>query len=130
MRCTVTAGGDLAILVVEDDALLEQPAHELRDVVHGVRLALVVLEHPAAGGELHLGFLMWNRAAESLPACRVIEVQVGDDHVLDARGVDADARERLRRQPDTRRSRRAASARSNPVSTTTVRFACRSTHTK
>ena len=43
---------------------------------------------------------MWKPGAREIAQRPgVVVVQVGDDHVLDARRVDADARERLGRQP-------------------------------
>ena len=76
---------DLAVFPVECYPLLEQTMHEFRDMLRRVGAAFAVVEHPAPGGELHLGFLDMEPRARKVPERPgVVVVQMGDDHVLDA----------------------------------------------
>ena len=81
----------ISIAVVEDDALGEDVAHHADHVVDLERRLDLGVEHVAPGGEGHFTILQVKiRFRELVKIADVVVMKVGDDHVLDGFGVDAD----------------------------------------
>src|SRR4030088_228767 len=84
---------DLAIAVVESNPFAEDVADHHRDVLHRKRMSQRAEANAAPGGVAHLAVLqMKPRLGKAVEIAGVVEMQMGDDDVLDAVGVDAKAR--------------------------------------
>ncbi len=84
-------GRDLLGTVVEAHAAGEQPPHHAGDVVGHEAVAKVVVDHAAAGAELHLAVLdVECRVRKQVEIAGMVVVHVGDDYVLDLRRIDTE----------------------------------------
>ncbi len=85
------AGGEFVIAVVECGALGIDVADHLKDVFEIERRTQHAMTHRAAGGERHLAILkMKARQREAVEIAGVIVMEMGDNDVGDAFGIDAD----------------------------------------
>lgn len=76
---------------MEDGSLGIDVADHLEDVFEIERRAQLAMAHGAAGGEGHFTVLqMETRGGKAIEIAGMIVVEVGDDHVGDAIGLDAD----------------------------------------
>ncbi len=89
---------DLAVAVMKSDALVEDVAHHLRDVLGRKRMAQHAVTHAAPGGVAHLAVLqMKPRVGKAIEIAGVIVVQMRDHDIPDGVGIDAEARQRVDR---------------------------------
>ena len=73
-------------------------AHHQRDVLDRKRMPQHAVAHAAAGGVAHLAFLqMKPRIGKAVEIAGMIVMQMGDDDVLDAVGLDAETLQRIDR---------------------------------
>ena len=124
--------GQLVVAGVEHDPPVVHGADELGDVVDGERVVERRSGHVATGGERHLPVLEVEAGRrEVADAAGVVVVQVGEDHVGDRRGVDADGGQRLgRRAQQTPAPAVGVVGSPKPVSTTHVASSPTTAHTK
>jgi hypothetical protein len=88
------AVGDLGVAAVERDPVGINGAHHAHDILYLESVTHARVTHVAPGRKAHLAVLqMKARTREEIEIAGLIVVQVRDDHVLDAGGVDADPRQ-------------------------------------
>ena len=92
------AGGDLAIAGMKGDALAIDMAHHQRDMLDRKRMPEHAGAHAAPGRVAHLAILqMEPRMRKTVEIAGVIVMQMADDNVPDAVGLDAKAFQRIDR---------------------------------
>ena len=94
MWCSEMPGAISCVAVVELHPLGVHRHHHFGDVASRERVAVLALEHVAAGREVHLPILQVEpRVGELIEAADVVVVQVGEHHCRRGRGIDTDQRE-------------------------------------
>src|SRR5262249_60048362 len=89
------AGGDLPIPVVERYAARIHIAHHLAYVLGGERMLEMAVAHARARCICHFRRLQMETGfGEGAERARMVIMQVGDDHILDARGSNSHLRQR------------------------------------
>ena len=94
---------ELVVAVVERDPAAVHLAHHTGDVLDVERHAQARVAHVAPGRVRHLAVLQVETGArEDLEVADVVVVHVGDDDVVDLRGVDVERGQTLARVADDR----------------------------
>ena len=89
---------DLAVAGMEGDALAIDMADHRGDMLDRKRMPQHAVAHAAPGRVAHLAVLqMKPRVREAVEIAGVVVMQMGDDDVLDAVGLDAEIRQRIDR---------------------------------
>ena len=90
----------LLVAVMEGDAASEEMAHHLDHILDGEGVAHRRMAHAPAGGKRHLAVLdVEARPREGVERPGMVVMQMGDDDVLDPRGIDAQRLDPRRRRP-------------------------------
>ena len=91
-------GAQLGGAVIELDALRKVQPHDADHVLDLEGAGEVRVAHVAAGRVVQFDLLQMElRRREAVIGADMVVMHMGQDHVLDRRGVDADQRQRLRR---------------------------------
>jgi len=92
------AGRELVIAVVEDGFFFVNVANHLEHVFEVEGRAKRLMGHGATRGERHFPILqVETRGGEAVEIAGVVVMEVGDDHVRNAVGIDADEAQRIDR---------------------------------